>query len=244
MCAPVSYSPTPHSPGKAESCLCGCKPMAPQCPDTDMVMRQTLNARVRVREVSMASGRGQGMRHGVRMGNGTLRAGEEGLWEPWGQGAATLPLSTSLPRGHPAPSAPLAGDPSWSHGHPHAWAPGASRPCHTDEAVALPRRHRQVPHACSAQPCPGLLIQHRWTLSSLVLTHPPAPCSGGLAVPQAAAAPCLPPSAVQHRVPHSPAGQGLLGHSHTTASVRLGCSCSLTATPPCGLPMAGGCRPG
>lgn len=35
----------------------------------------------------------------------------------------------------------------------------------------LPWRHLQVPHACTAQPCPGLAIQHRWTLSSLVLTH-------------------------------------------------------------------------
>lgn len=34
-----------------------------------------------------------------------------------------------------------------------------------------PWRHRQVPHACAAEPCPGLAIQHRWTLSSLVLTH-------------------------------------------------------------------------
>lgn len=52
----------------------------------------------------------------------------------------------------------------------------------------------------------------------------PAPCSGGLAVPawpqlpQAAAAPCLPPSAVQHGPHHSPPGLGLLGHSHTSAS--------------------------
>lgn len=90
------------------------------------------------------------------------------------------------------------------------------------------RRHRQVPHACAAQPCPGLAIQHRWTLSFLVLTHTQHLGSGGLAVPawpqlpQAAAAPCLPPSAVQHGPHHSPPGLGLLGHSHTSASARTG----------------------
>lgn len=139
-----------------------------------------------------------------------------------------------LSRGHPAPSAPQAGDPSWNHGHPqgnntHAWAPGAPCPCHTDKAVA-PVTETSPGPTCLR--CPALSWAGDPAPMDFVLPRAhshPAPCSGGLAVPawpqlpQAAAAPCLPPSAVQHRPHHSPPGLGLLGHSHTSASARLRC---------------------
>lgn len=50
-----------------------------------------------------------------------------------------------LSRGHPAPSAPQAGDPSWNHGHPqgnNAWAPGAPCPCHTRQGSCT--RHGDI----------------------------------------------------------------------------------------------------
>lgn len=74
--APMSDSPTPTVlfPGKAETCwLPGHELMAPQCPDTDMVMRQTVCARVYGRGVSTAHGWGQDMRHRTRMAKATLR---------------------------------------------------------------------------------------------------------------------------------------------------------------------------
>lgn len=189
--------PIPIRPGKVETCqLPDCEPMAPQCPDTHMVMRQIVCACVRVREVSTASGLGQGMRHGVTLGKGTLRAGEEGLWELRGQGAATLPLSIGPVQGNILPLLPhWPGVPPGAKPRHKGRTPGPSHPCLMEEVVAA-----VVPST------DGLCLPH---------AHPhPAPHSGGLHCLRGCsqAARCRP----RHQAPgrsqpcHGPAGTAAL----------------------------------
>lgn len=218
--------PPSHPPGKAETCqLPGYEPMAPQCPDTDMVMRQTVCARMRVREVSTASRRGQGMRHGVRMGNGTPRAGEEGLREPRGQRAATLPLSTGPVWGTSCPFLL-----QWLEiPHGAELRHEGRTPVHSSWYIS-PILHGRgccthwvtVPGPTCLW-CPALSWAGKPALMDFAFpcAHPhPAPCLGGLSQP--AAALCLPPSLVYHAVLASspttvPMGLGLPGHSHTNS---------------------------
>lgn len=87
-------------------------------------------------------------------------------------------------------------------------APGTSHPHYTEEVVVPVMELVPGPHACSAQPSPGLASQHRWTLPSLVLTctqclawagrHPLLSllglrCLGHLLLPA-----CLLPAALHH----------------------------------------------
>lgn len=162
-----------------------------------------------------------------------------------------------LSRGHPAPSAPLAGDPSWSHGLPqgnitHAWAPGASCPCHTDGAAAhgdIPGSHMPAlpspvlgwrssthglcPPLCSLTPSTFL----RWAGSACLASAGPG-CCCSLPASLSSAAQCPTRTGALGAQPQQcqcPAGLFTLPHTHLTLPM---------STTPCGLPIAGGCRPG
>lgn len=199
----------------------------------------------------MASGQGQGMRHGVRMGNGTLRAREKGLREPRGQGAATLPLLIGPVQGTSCPFCPagLGSLMELSLGmreeHPCS-APGSSRPRYTEEVVApiMEMVPRPTCLQCPALSWAGELAPMDFALPCAHLHL--APCSGGLASPagaawpqlrRPAAAPCLPPSAVHGTIVadsphHSPRGAGTpeAQPHRLSRDVWPGWTCSLAST--------------
>lgn len=240
MCAPVPHSPTPpsHSPGKAGTCLSGCNPTAPQCPDTDMEMRQTVDAGVRVREVSTRTGH--------------EAWSEDGQWDPegrgggtvgaWGTGSSHAPsldfscpgdILPLLPRWLVIPQGAMAthrGITSWSvlpmsHGRGSCTCPGDMARSHMP---ALP------------SPVPDWRSRPMDFVLPCAHSHP-APCPGGLAVPawpqlaQAAAAPCLPPSAVQHST--VPPGLGPPGHSHANTSAHCAVPAPSHPPSPCPCPL-------
>lgn len=146
-----------------------------------------------------------------------------------------------LPRGHPAPPAPLAGGPSGRHGHPqgnnileHPARVTRTRQLH------LPWRHGQVPHACTAQPCPGLAIQTHGLCPALCsLTPSTLPRWAGSAC-LASAGPgscCSLPASLSSAAQHCPTRTRTPGHSHTNASAHCAVPAPSHPPSPCPCPL-------
>jgi len=180
------------------------------------------------------------------MGNGIPRAGEEGLWEPRGQGAAMLPLSTGPVQETSCPFCSIGLEtlmelsPGTRGEHPCS-APGISHPCHTEEVV-VPVVEIVPGPTCLWCPALSWASEPAPTDFVLLCAHPhPEPCSVVLAsgaarpqLPRPAVAPFLPPSPVHHAVPaaspchgpHRAETPGAQPH-HLSRDAQSGWTCSL-----------------